>query len=112
MQSSFWLSLEFCQTKSMDKQGYQWVSPNRHLHYYFKVLYKYHFDNQVGTLLTLKLTPDQERGRTWLTQDQEIVKVWTCFYMQGCWNLPTSGGGQKEGILSKNLYFEGILVKF
>ena len=37
--------------------------------------------------------------------------------MQGCWNLPTSGGArskverQREGILSKNFYFEGILVK-
>ena len=37
---------------------------------------------------------------------------------QGCWNLPTSegvrskvGGGQKGGILSKNLYCEGILMK-
>ena len=26
MQSSFWFSLEFYQTKSMGKQGYQWVS--------------------------------------------------------------------------------------
>ena len=40
------------------------------------------------------------------------------FIYQGCWNLPTSGGarskagGQKEGIKSKNRYFEGILVKF
>ena len=32
--------------------------------------------------------------------------------LQGCWNLPTSGGGQKEGILRKNSYFEGILRKF
>ena len=28
------------------------------------------------------------------------------------WGARSKVGGQKEGILSKNLYFEGILVKF
>ena len=40
------------------------------------------------------------------------------YTMQGCWNLSTSGearpkvGGQRRGILRKNLCFEAILVKF
>ena len=50
------------------------------------------------------------------TQTPEVYEL---RQSRGCWNLPTSGGarskvggGQKEGILSKNPYFEGILVKF
>ena len=47
-----------------------------------------------------------------------LTYVLACNILQACWNLPTSGGarskvgGQKEGILNKNLYFEGILLKF